>query len=679
MKEILNMPTGRLSVHVTTASEMLPIQGAIVITKDKGGRVLFNQITDANGMTDYIDLTAPDASTTLNPSTAPDSYSTYDVEITHPGFQTVTVHNVEILAGVTSYLPVSMHPSVLGRRTFMGDPPQTINIPSRYDPPPSGDQTTVENVGDNFDDVNIPPPAVTLLNQSGRIGSNAQIPVRQVFVPTSITVHLGTPQNATARNVRVPFAEYVANVASSEIFATWPEASLRANIHAITTFALNRLYTEWYRSRGFNFDITNTTQFDQMYVHGRNIFTNLMQIAQEVINQYVRRIGFANPLFTTYRANACGTGCLSQWGTVDLANRGFTPLQIIRNFYGQDTEIATTHLVQDISSTYPGTPMRLGSPQSRYIQLMQQHLNRIRQNFPLIPRILSENGVFGPDTDAAVRQFQRTFNLPVDGVIGPATWNRITQTWVAVTNLAAINSEGVRVGIGATPPNVVLRSGSSGNDVRQLQWLLSYIGQYYEFIPQLTVDGRFGPMTDNSVREFQRNFGLAVDGVVGPATWNRLYEVFRRIQNTSPNPAPVPPPTPPTPPPSGTFTGVVTTAGGNLNLRSAPSLNSSIIATVPNGTRLTILGEQNGFYRVRTPQGQEGWVSGDFLRPTQTTGAVVTQGGNLNFRSAPSTTAPIIGSIPNGTPVTILDIAGNFYRINWNGREGFVSRDFVRI
>ncbi|MCL2756049.1 MAG: peptidoglycan-binding protein [Firmicutes bacterium] len=571
------MPIGKLHMVVTVAMETLPIEDATVIVRDKAGRELYRRQTDANGDSGYIELEAPDQSLTLSPDTAARAYSVYDVEVTAPGFHPVVIHDVEIVAGTASYLPVFMHPNQLNDvqngvtrlfRRYIGAPAAVGEIQNPhtfeqtgiggevYMDPPAVTIPASENVGEDFDNITVPPPAVVQAQQSGQIGSNVQNPIRQVFIPTYITVHLGRPDNRNARNVRVPFIEYIANVASSEIFPTWPDASLRANIHAIVTFTLNRIYTEWYRSRGFNFDITNSTAFDQYYVHGRNIFENLMQISSEIFNQYVRRTGFSNPVFTSY-CNGTTATCagLSQWGTVTLANQGMTPIQILRRFYGQDVNLITTNLVQDIQTTYPGTPLRLGS-QGPHVQLMQQYLNRIRQNFPAIPLISPVNGVFGPETEAAVRIFQRTNGLNQDGVIGPATWNRITQIWVAVTRLADLNAEGVRYGIGATPPNVVLRQGSSGNDVRQLQWLLNYIAQYYEFVPGgLVTDGRFGPMTTNSVREFQRNFGLNPDGVVGPATWNRLYEIFRSIQASSPNPAPIPPVqppvTPPPPPPTG--------------------------------------------------------------------------------------------------------------------------------
>ncbi|MCL2229190.1 MAG: SpoIID/LytB domain-containing protein, partial [Firmicutes bacterium] len=352
------MSVGRQRVKVVTAMELLPIQGARVITR-KDGQIIGDQITDANGMTEFIDIAAPNPALTLRQETAAEGISFCDVEVTMPGYETVHVHDIEILGGQESFLPVQMHPLAPGWEGSLNDPETEVSAPVRdiVIPRRGFDNDATVTTSDNLDDIYVGVPAVLQRFQSGSQGVNLPSSTRRVVIPTYITVRLGAPTNNAARNVRVPFVEYVANVASSEIFATWPRASLFANIHAITTFALNRIFTEWYRSRGQNFDITNTTQFDQFFVYGRNIFQNLMQISAEVFNQYVHRAGFANPLFTSYRANACGPNCMSQWGTVDLANRGFNQLQILRNFYGQDVQIGTSNNIQDVTTTYPGTPL----------------------------------------------------------------------------------------------------------------------------------------------------------------------------------------------------------------------------------------------------------------------------------------------------------------------------------
>ncbi|MCL2539854.1 MAG: peptidoglycan-binding protein [Firmicutes bacterium] len=374
-------------------------------------------------------------------------------------------------------------------------------------------------------------------------------PVRPVIIPDFITVHLGSPNNAAAQNVRVPFADYIANVASSEIYPTWPQAALVANIHAITTFALNRVYTEWYRSRGFNFDITNSTAYDQYYVHGRNIFANIRTIANAVFNQFIRREGFNNPIFSSY-CNGTTSTCagLSQWGTVTLANQGLTPLQILKRYYGNDIEIATSNNIRSIQESFPGT-LRLGSTGTN-VQLMQRYLNRIGVNFPLITKIANPNGTFDAQTESAVRVFQRTFGLLVDGIVGRGTWNKINSVFVGVVKLAELNSEGERIGIGTTPPTAVIKTGSRGENVLLLQFILDYISEFYDFIPYTTQDGVFGSQTDNTVREFQRNNGLTADGIVGPSTWRKLYEVFNSVKGTVPRPpdgGAQPPVTPPFP------------------------------------------------------------------------------------------------------------------------------------
>ncbi len=361
--------------------------------------------------------------------------------------------------------------------------------------------------------------------------------LRQVIIPNPITVHLGRP-TAYASNVQVSFPDYVKNVASSEIYPTWPDASLRANIYAIITFALNRVFTEWYRSQGYSFDITNSTAYDQAFVYGRPIYESISRVVDDIFNEYVRRQGQIAPYFTSF-CNGTTTSCagLSQWGTVTLANQGLTPLQILRTYYPDDVEIATTDIIANVPSSYPGSPLRVGST-GLDVQTIQTYLNRIRRNYPAIPIITDEAGVFGDSTRAAVTKFQSVFQLAPDGIVGKATWYKISQLYTAVTRLSELDSEGTTLGIGTVPPAAVLRQGSRGADVITLQYLLNVIAEYYPGIPDISQDGIFGNATRQAVIAFQQTKGLTQDGIVGANTWRALYEAYRGIGDYVPAPGP---------------------------------------------------------------------------------------------------------------------------------------------
>ena len=337
---------------------------------------------------------------------------------------------------------------------------------------------------------------------------------------------------------------YITNVTSSEIYSTWPRNALIANVHAIVTFALNRIFTEWYPSRGLNFDITNSTAFDQYYRPGAQIFASISRVVDEYFNVYAHRHGLSNPFFTSF-CNGTTARCpgLSQWGTVTLANRGMTPLQILRHYYTNDITLTESNQVRGIAASFPGTALRVGSTGDA-VRRMQEDLNRIRVNFPLIPQIPNPNGTFGPETEAAVRAFQRSFNLAQDGVIGRATWNEVTRVYTAVSRLAALDAEGRRYTIGEHPPKVVLRRGSRGADVRQMQFLLNFISRFNNAVPTVIEDSVFDQRDENAVMDFQRAYGLPPDGVVGPATWARFYAVYRGIRENVPIP-PAPSVTPP--------------------------------------------------------------------------------------------------------------------------------------
>lgn len=301
------------------------------------------------------------------------------------------------------------------------------------------------------------------------------------YIPETITVHLGRPDEP-AENVTVPFLEYIQNVASSELYPTWPENALRANIYAQVSFALNRIYTEWYRSRGYDFDITNSTAYDQAFVNGRDIFENVAVLVNELFNQYLARPDFIQPLFAAYcdgRRVQCDG--LSQWGTVDLANQGLTPYQILTRYYGEDLDIRTAPTRPAVRS-YPGQPLRLGDA-SISVEIMQSRLNRISNNYPAIPKIYPVNGVFDANTESAVKAFQEIFNLTPDGIVGPATWYQITSVYNAVLRLAELNAIGITLqDISRTLPED-LREGMRGDPVRLLQFFLSTVGGFTTIFP----------------------------------------------------------------------------------------------------------------------------------------------------------------------------------------------------
>lgn len=353
------------------------------------------------------------------------------------------------------------------------------------------------------------------------------------IIPETITVHLGAP-GTPAQNVTLPFLDYITNVASSEIYPTWPENAIRANIYAQISFALNRIYTQYYRSRGYDFDITNSTAIDQSFVNGRDIFDNIREIAGEIFDSYVRRRGSVEPLFTAY-CDGVEVTCngLSQWGSVDLANRGLTPYEILTTYYGDDIDIVTDVPVAGLDASPPAVPLRVGSVGDD-VRIVQIRLNRISQNYPAIPKIVQTDGIFVEDTEAAVREFQRIFNLTPDGIVGRATWFAIQAIYAGVKRLNELDSEGIRLEEVTKQFPEVLREGDSGTGVLSLQYYLSFLAAYYNTIPAVTIDGTFGPATRAAVVDLQTTFGLAPDGIVGPETWETMYRAYLGIVGTVP-------------------------------------------------------------------------------------------------------------------------------------------------
>lgn len=351
------------------------------------------------------------------------------------------------------------------------------------------------------------------------------------YIPQQITVHLGPP-SAYAANVTVPFSDYVKNVASSEIYPTWDESALRANILAIVSFALNRVYTEFYRSRGYDFDITSSTAYDQAFVNGRSYFENISRLVDELFNDYLRRPGFVEPLAAKF-CNGTTVTCegLSQWGSQNLAQQGYNYDQILRSYYG-NVETVFNAPIRGITSSYPGTPLRRGSSGPDVV-VLQVALNRIAQNYPAIPKIATVDGIFGSRTEATVRAFQQIFGLTPDGIVGPGTWYTVVRLYTAVTELAELRSLGQQFyAINWSPPNA-LQSGSTGDKVRQLQYMLSILATYISGIPPVSIDGFFGPATRSAVLAAQRRFGLPETGVVDSQTWDEIYDQFSGIENTS--------------------------------------------------------------------------------------------------------------------------------------------------
>lgn len=353
-------------------------------------------------------------------------------------------------------------------------------------------------------------------------------------IPEYITVHLGAP-DSPAENVTVPYVEYIKNVASSEIYPTWPENALRANIYAINTFALNRIYTEWYRSRGYPFDITNTTQYDQAFVKDRTIFENISVLVDELFDSYVVENGKVQPFFTSF-CNGTTSTCngLSQWGSVGLAEQGFLPIDILKNYYGDNINIIENAPIESVRESYPGTPLRVGDS-GNYVKIIQNRLNAISNNYPAIGKIPFEDGVFNNITENSVKKFQEVFFLPVTGVVDKATWYKILRIYVGVRRFAELNSIGLTIDEASVPYETELKKGSSGLPVKAIQYYLNVIAYFNGNLNVVPIDGVYGDLTENAVRVFQKYYSLNQDGIVGPETFDKIRQVYSDIIESLPD------------------------------------------------------------------------------------------------------------------------------------------------
>ena len=506
------MATGILRIQAFAARQSAPVEGVVVTVSGNG--FTHTCTTDAEGNAADITLTTPACALSLdetNTTTRP--YALCDLTAARPGYRTVRIQGVQVFPGQVT----------LARPEMIPDTEETRDIPSEP----------------------IVIPTHALFAGSGGSGpsptANCEPRVlSRVVIPKNITVHLGRPA-ASARNVTVSFRDYIANVASSEVYPTWPEQALRANIHCQISLALNRIYTEWYPSKGYTFNITNSTSYDQYYVHGRTVFDVMVRITDDIFNTYIRKTGTVNPYYAEY-CDGKSVTCpgLKQWGTVTLANQGRSALSILKYYYGSNIEIIRTNNIQSIPQSYPGSPLRQGSSGAAVFTLQRQ-LNRITKDYPFLG-LLTVDGIFGRKMTETVKKFQRQFNLTVDGVVGRSTWYKISYIYVSVKDLAELTSEGETYS-GTLPDgswnlgSSVLKQGSTGSEVEQMQFWLSTLAQYESSIPSITVDGVYGSGTAAAVRAFQRRYGLTVDGIVGRTTWTELYDQFRSIQsdNGTPN------------------------------------------------------------------------------------------------------------------------------------------------
>lgn len=344
-------------------------------------------------------------------------------------------------------------------------------------------------------------------------------------VPTTVTVHLGAP-NTQARNVTVPFTDYIKNVASSEIFPSWPPAALRANILAQISYTLNRVYTEYYPSRGYDFDITNDTRYDHAYTENGEVFDTVSVIVDELFNNYIRRKGAVEPLaakFCDGRITLCDG--LLQWGTVELANQGYDTLEILKYYYGDDIEIVENAPLADKTESYPGTALSRGSFGDD-VRTIKNELSRIRRNYPAIPA-LTVTSVYDGETEAAVREFQRIFNLTPDGIVGKATWYQIKRVYTAVKRLAELTSEGLTIPEVERVFRTTLSLGDRGVEVEAVQYYLAFLGYFYPQLAPIPINGFFDDMTRDAVFTFQNAYGLPVTGEINLETYYTIERAYK--------------------------------------------------------------------------------------------------------------------------------------------------------
>jgi len=405
--------SGRLQIGVHIIDAGTPASNAVIQIMHHGEtQVLEELITDVSGLTLSIDLPAPPHEYSLHPlGVMP--YSEYDARVMLDGFEPETIEGIQILSGTSAYQDVNLHPLVMAGQT------EIITI----------DDHTLWG---HF------PPKIPEDEVKELPASTGLVVLPEPVVPEFIIVHDGRPENAAAPNYWVPFTDYIKNVASCEIYPSWPYETIKSNVLAILSFTLNRVYTEWYRGKGYDFTITSSTAFDHAFSFGRNIFDEISHVVDEIFTSFVTRPGIRQPLFTQYcdgKSVSC-PGWMTQWGSKDLGDRGYSAMEILKNFYGYDIYLMQAQKVEGVPMSFPGTILQMGSS-GEPVRTIQTQLNTISDHYPAIKKIRVD-GVYGEETRAAVETFQEIFRLSSDGIVGFSTWYKISDIYTAVTKIAAL-------------------------------------------------------------------------------------------------------------------------------------------------------------------------------------------------------------------------------------------------
>lgn len=508
------MPNGDLVFVLRAGNGALPINNGSVTVTDQSGKTVFYEFLNASngGLSRTVPLETPPKSFSFDSGeNTPRPYSVYNVAVRAEGWYRMQIIGVQMFEDETTQLPIELIPLPEGITSPDEEDIIIIRIPEhilRTGAPSSGT-----------------PPTSQPLPQSKQSDVVPAVNIGEgVYIPESITVHLGAP-NDDAPNVTVSFIDYIKNVASSEIYPTWPKEALLANITAQISLTLNRIYTEWYRSQGYDFDITNSTAYDQAFVYGRNIFDEISIIVDDIFNRYIIRPNRIEPLFASY-CNGTSTTCagLSQWGTVALAENGQNSIEILGFYYGE-INVTETNDIRSPTESYPGAPLSTGST-GNDVRIIQEQLNRIAINFPLLP-LIEVNGVYEEDTVNTVREFQRLFVLPVTGVVDKATWYRISQIYSSVKKLSEITSEGQRASYNQQLyPGTPLQLYSRGSEVQEIQFYLQRIARFNPIVESPVLDGIFGTATQSAVKSFQNAYGLPQTGIVDETVWNSIVGVY---------------------------------------------------------------------------------------------------------------------------------------------------------